>query len=76
VLSKRLIGERGVFHRCGGSINSIAALSCNLIRSSLMSWFVILLLIVIGVPVFTWAYRRHLDVLIGPWIASEKSRHD
>jgi hypothetical protein len=33
-------------------------------------------LIVIGVPVFLCAYRRHLDVLTGPWIASETSRND
>jgi hypothetical protein len=41
-----------------------------------MGWFLILVLIVIGVPVFTWAYRRHLDVLTGPWIANESSRRD
>jgi len=41
-----------------------------------MGWFVILLLIVVGVPVFTWAYRRRLDVLTGPWITNETSRHD
>ena len=41
-----------------------------------MGWFLILLLPVIGVPVFMWAYGRHLDVLTGPWIASETSRHD
>lgn len=41
-----------------------------------MGGFLILLLIVIGVPVLMWAYRRHLDVLTGPWIASETSRND
>jgi hypothetical protein len=41
-----------------------------------MGWFLILLFLVIGVSVFTWAYRRHLDVLKGPWIANEISRHD
>jgi hypothetical protein len=23
-----------------------------------------------------WAYRRHLDVLTGPWIANDVTRHD
>ena len=41
-----------------------------------MGWFLILLLIAIGVPVFLWAYRRRLDVLTGPWIVSETSRND
>ena len=40
-----------------------------------MGWFVILLLMVIGVPLFTWAYRRRLDVLTGPWTSNENS-HD
>jgi hypothetical protein len=39
-----------------------------------MGWF--LLLIAIGVPVFMWAYERHLDALTGPWIASETSQND
>jgi hypothetical protein len=41
-----------------------------------MGWFLILSLPVIGVPVFMWAYRRHLDVLTGPWIANEISQND
>lgn len=41
-----------------------------------MGWFLILFLIVIGVPIFMGAYERHLDVLTGPWIANETSRHD
>jgi len=41
-----------------------------------MGWFVILLLIVVSVPVFTWAFRRRLDALTGPWITNETSRHD
>jgi hypothetical protein len=42
----------------------------------LMGWLIILILIVVGVPLFTWAYRRRLDVLTGPWIANEILRHD
>ena len=42
-----------------------------------MGWFLIIVLfLVIGVPVFTWAYRRRLDALTGPWIANEISRND
>ncbi len=41
-----------------------------------MGWFLILFFIVIGVAVFMWSYRRHLDVLTGPWIANETSQHD
>jgi hypothetical protein len=37
----------------------------------LMIWVLFLLLIVIGVPVFMWGYRRRLDVLGGPWIIDE-----
>jgi len=41
-----------------------------------MGWLLVLLSIVVGVPVFFWAYRRHLDRLSGPWIANQVSRHD
>jgi hypothetical protein len=41
-----------------------------------MGWFAVLVLIVIGGPVFVWAYRRRLDVLTGPWITNETSQHD
>jgi hypothetical protein len=44
--------------------------------SNLLGWLLVLLFVVIGVPVFTWAYRRHLDVLTGPWIAGEKRWRD
>ena len=43
---------------------------------NLMGWFLILVFFVTGIPVFMWAYRRRLDVLTGPWIANEISRHD
>jgi len=36
----------------------------------------VLLIVVVGVPVFTWAYRRHLDVLTGPWISGDNRWHD
>ena len=45
-------------------------------RGIFMGWFLILILFVAGVPIFTWSYRRHLDVLTGPWIANEISRND
>jgi hypothetical protein len=41
-----------------------------------MGWFFILLFLVVGGPAFAWAYRRRLDVLTGPWITKEGSRHD
>ena len=41
-----------------------------------MGWWIALLFIVIGVPLFLWAYRRRLDVLTGPWIANELSRDE
>jgi hypothetical protein len=41
-----------------------------------MAWFLVLLLIAVGVSVSTWVYRRRLDVLTGPWIADETSSHD
>lgn len=41
-----------------------------------MGWFLVLPLIVIGIPWFIWAYRRRLDVLTGPWITKETSWHD
>jgi hypothetical protein len=37
----------------------------------LMGWLLFLLLVVISVPVFMWAYRLRLDVLKGPWIIGE-----
>jgi hypothetical protein len=40
-----------------------------------MGWFFVLL-ILIGVPVFMWTYRRRLDALSGPWIAEETFLHD
>jgi hypothetical protein len=42
-----------------------------------MGWlFVFLVVILVGVPVFIWAYHRHLKSLTGPWIANEVSRND
>jgi hypothetical protein len=42
-----------------------------------VGWLLIsLLIVVVGVPTFTWAFRRRLDVLTGPWIVNETSRHD
>ncbi len=41
-----------------------------------MGWFLFLLLIVIGVPVFMRVYERRLDVLTGPWIANETSQNE
>jgi hypothetical protein len=41
-----------------------------------MGWFAVLVFIVVGIPVVAWAYRRRLDVLTGPWISNETSRHD
>jgi hypothetical protein len=41
-----------------------------------MAWFLVLLLVAVGVSVFAWAYRRRLDVLTGPWIADKTSSHD
>jgi len=38
-----------------------------------MGWFLVLLLIATGVPIFAWAHRRHLDVLTGRWIANGTS---
>jgi len=43
---------------------------------SLVGWLLVLLFVVVGVPIFTWAYRRHLDVLTGPWISGENRWHD
>lgn len=60
--------------RCLNS--STAALAGDFIGSNLMGWFVAILALVIGIPVFTWAYRRRLDVLTGPWIADKVSRND
>jgi len=44
--------------------------------SNLVGCLLILLVVVIGVPIFTWAYRRHLDVLTGPWISGDNRWHD
>lgn len=41
-----------------------------------MGWFLVSLLIVMGIPLFLWAYRRHLDALTGPWITKETLWHD
>jgi hypothetical protein len=41
-----------------------------------MGWFLVLILIVVGIPIFTWAYRRRLDVLTGPWIVNDTAQHD
>jgi len=41
-----------------------------------MGWLFVLLAIVVGIPVFIWAYRRRLDGLTGPWIANQVSRND
>jgi hypothetical protein len=42
----------------------------------LVGWFLVLFLIVTGIPAFTSTYGRRLDLLTGPWITSETSRHD
>jgi hypothetical protein len=39
-----------------------------------MGRLLLLLLVVIGVPVFMRAYRRRLDVLEGPWIVGEPDK--
>jgi hypothetical protein len=42
-----------------------------------MGWFLAFLFLMVGgAPIFTWAYRRHLDVLTGPWISGDNPRHD
>jgi hypothetical protein len=41
-----------------------------------MGWLFVLLATVVGVPVFIWAYQRHLETLTGPWIANEVLRND
>lgn len=41
-----------------------------------MGWLFLLLSVVVGVPVFIWAYGRRLDRLTGPWIADQVSRND
>ncbi len=38
-----------------------------------MIWLGVIFAILTAVPVFLWAYARHLDVLTGPWIAREMS---
>jgi hypothetical protein len=72
---KRRIGAHGVFaaipETAAGSLRPV-----NFFLGNFMGWFLILLFFVVGVPVFTWAYRRHLDVLTGPWIANEMPPHD
>jgi len=42
----------------------------------MMGWWVVLLLIVTGVPLFLWGYRRRLATRTGPWIANEFSQSD
>ncbi len=42
----------------------------------LMGWLLVFPLIVIGILLFIWGYRRRLDVLTGPWITKETSWHD
>jgi hypothetical protein len=37
-------------------------------------WFELLLAVLVAIPVFLWAYERHLDVLTGPWILRESNR--
>lgn len=41
-----------------------------------MGWLLLFLLLVVGIPVFMWAYGRHLNILTGPWIATEMSQDD
>jgi hypothetical protein len=65
-----------IFEGYTSNICAVAALGWQFFWDSLVGWFSILLLIVIGIPIFAWAYRRHLDVLTGPWIANEISRND
>ena len=42
----------------------------------LMIWLVALMVPVLGVPLFVWAYGRHLSHLTGPWIAKGTAGHD
>jgi hypothetical protein len=39
-------------------------------------WVLVLLSIILGVHAFMRAYRLHLDVRTGPWIANELSSDD
>jgi len=41
-----------------------------------MIWLVALLVPIAGIPLFVWAYGRHLDALSGPWIWKMAVRHD
>ena len=41
-----------------------------------MGWLFFLGMVLAGVPVFIWAYSRHLDRLSGPWIADQAARND
>ncbi|MDH6262885.1 hypothetical protein [Bradyrhizobium sp. BR13661] len=41
-----------------------------------MIWLVALLLLVIGAPLFIWAYGRRLRALSGSWIWRETARRD
>jgi hypothetical protein len=42
-----------------------------------MNWFwLILISAFTSLPIWMWAYRRHLDVLTGPWIQNESPRRD
>jgi uncharacterized RDD family membrane protein YckC len=41
-----------------------------------MGWLIVFLLLMLTVAAFTRAFRRRLDLLTGPWIAKELSRHE
>jgi len=45
-------------------------------RKWTMGWLVVLLSLVLAATAFMRAFRRRLDVLAGPWIAGELSRHE
>ena len=57
------------------TVARIAASAANFLGRP-MGWFLMLLLLAAAIATFTSAYRRRLDVLTGPWIANEISRHD
>jgi hypothetical protein len=42
----------------------------------LSGWFQILAFFMVGGPILTRAYRRHLDILTGPRISDENPQHD
>jgi hypothetical protein len=41
-----------------------------------MIWLIVLVVPLVGGPLFVWAYGRRLDALTGPWIAREGAEHD